>query len=143
MLLWKFVQKIAVSKTAIEWTVQHQLILNEVLDILKSQKLISFPDFEKSFIVYCDASETGLGVVLCQNQDGKLKVISYASRTLTPAEKNYQLDSGKLKFLALKWAITDRFCDYFMYVSLFDVYIDNNPFTYVLATAKLNATGLR
>ena len=66
---------------------------------------MSFPDFKKSFIVYCDASETGLGAVLCQNQDGKLNVISYALRTLTPAKKNYHLHPGKLKFLALKWAI--------------------------------------
>ena len=50
----------------------------------------------------------GWGVVLCQNQDGKLKVISYASRTLTPAEKNYHLHSGKLEFVVLKWAITEQ-----------------------------------
>ena len=77
------------SNTATEWTEQHQLILNEILDILKSPELILFPDFEKLFMMYCDASETGLGAVLCQNQDRKLKVITYASRTLTPAKKNY------------------------------------------------------
>ena len=103
---------------------------------------MSFPDFEKPFIVYCDASETGLGSVLCQNQDGKLKVISYASRTLTPAEKNYQLQSGKLEFLALKLSITDSFRDYLLHGSPFDVYTDNNPFTHVLTVAKSNATGL-
>ena len=86
----------------IEWTEQHQLILNEILDILKSPELMLFPDFEKLYMVYCDASETGLGAVLCQNQDGKLKVISYGSRTLTSAEKNYHIHSGKLEFLALK-----------------------------------------
>ena len=90
---------------------------------------MSFPDFEKPFILYCDASEIGLGSLLCQNQDGKLKVISYASRTLTPAEKNYQLQSGKLEFLALRWSITDRFRDYLLYGSPFDVYTDNNLFT--------------
>ena len=102
------------------WTEQHQLILNKILDILNSPELISFPEFEKPFIVYCDASETGLGAVLCQNQDGKLKFISYASKTLTPAEKNYHLHSGKLEFLALKWAITDRFRDYLLYGSPLD-----------------------
>ena len=59
--------------------------------------------------MYCDASEAGLGAVLCQNQDWKLNVISHASRTVTPAEKKYHLHSGKLEFLALKWAITDSF----------------------------------
>ena len=55
---------------------------------------MSFPYFEKPFILHCDISELDLGAVLCQKQDDKLKVISYASRTLTPAEKNYHLHSG-------------------------------------------------
>ena len=52
-------------------------------------------DFEKSFILSCDASEAGLGAVLCQNQDGKLKVIRHASRALTPAEKKVPSSIGK------------------------------------------------
>ena len=48
----------------------------------------------------------------------------------------------KLEFLALKWAVTDKFHEY-LYGSEFQVYIDNNPLTYVLTTAKLDATGHR
>ena len=59
---------------------------------------MSFPDFEKPFILHCDASELGLEAVLCQKQDDKLKVISYALLTLTPVEKNYHLHSGKKIF---------------------------------------------
>ena len=131
------------SKTAIEWTEQHQLILNKILDILKSPELMSFPDFEKPFIVYCDASETRVGAVICHNQDEILKIISYASSTLAPAETNYNLHHGKLELLALKWAITDRFHDYLLYGSPFDVYTDNYPITNVLTSVELNATGLR
>jgi len=75
-------------------------------------------------------------------QDGEIRVITYASRTLTPAEKNYHLHAGKLEFLALKWAITEQFCDYLYYAHKFTVYTDNNPLTYVLTSAKLNATSL-
>ena len=70
-------------------------------------------------------------------------VIGYASRTLTPAEQNYYLHSGKLEFLALKWAITEQFRDYVAYGPGFTVYTDNNPLTYVMSTAKLTATGHR
>ena len=70
-------------------------------------------------------------------------MISFASRTLTEAERNYHLHSGKLEFLALKWAITDKFSNYLKYGPHFYVYTDNNPLTYVLTTAKLNAVGLR
>lgn len=66
-------------------------------------------------------------------------VIAYGSCTLTAAEKNYHLHAGKLEFLALKWAITDKFCDYLYYAPTFTVYSDNNPLTYILSTAKLNA----
>ena len=105
---------------------------------------MSYPDFTKPFIVaHCDASEKGLGAVLYQEIDGKMKLISYASRTLTHAEKNYHLRSRKLEFLALKWSVTEKFWDYFYYVNEFTVYSDNNPQLYVMSTAKLNATGMR
>ena len=72
-----------------------------------------------------------------------MRVIAYGSRTLTPAERNYHLHSGKLEFLALKWAICDHFRDYLYYAPTFTIFTDNNPLTYVLSSAKLNATGLR
>ena len=48
----------------------------------------------------------------------------------------------KLDFLALKWSITERFHEY-LYGGHFEVYTDNNPLTYILTTAKLDATGQR
>ncbi len=88
-------------------------------------------------------SAQGLGAVLYQKQSEKLCVIAYGSRTLSAAEKNYHLHSGKLEFLALKWSITEKFRDYLYYAPTFTVYSDNNPLTYVLSTAKMNATGCR
>ena len=43
------------------------------------------PDNTKPFEVYCDASGTGLGCVLMQEN----RVIAYASRALRPHEQNY------------------------------------------------------
>jgi hypothetical protein len=84
--------------------------------------------------VHTDASKDGLGAVLYQEQEETMRVIAYASRSLTNAEKNYHLHGGKLKFLALKWAITDHFRDYLYYAPEFTVYTDNNPLTYVLTS---------
>ena len=67
-------------------------------------------------------------------------VIAFASRSLSNTEKNYP--AHKLEFLALKWAITDRFHEY-LYGGQFDVYTDNNPLTYILTSAKLDTTGQR
>ena len=56
--------------------------------------------------------------------------------------RNENYDAHKLEFLALKWAITDRFHEY-LYGGTFDVYTDNNPLTYILTSAKLDAVGQR
>ena len=87
-----------------------------------------------------DASGEGLSAVLHQQQDGVNRVIAYASRSLSKAEKNYPVH--KLEFLALKSAATEKFHDYF-YGNEFTVMTDNNPLTYVLSSAKLDATGHR
>ena len=131
------------SRKKILWLPLHQEIVDDLVGYLRSPEVIAYPDFDVPFIVHCDASESGLGSVLYQRQNGKLRVISFASRTLSPAEKNYHLHSSKLEFLALKWAVTEKFADYLYHGPSFDVYTDNNPLTYVLTTAKLNASGLR
>ena len=63
-------------------------------------------------------------------------MISYTSKSLTKSETKYLVH--KLEFLCLKWAITKQFNKY-LYENTFDVYTDNNPLTYVLTTAKLDA----
>ena len=98
--------------------------------------VMAYPDFERPFVLHTDASSEGLGAVLYQEQGGKLRVVGYGSRTLTPAERSYHLHSGKLEFLALKWAITDKFRDYLFYAPSFTVFTDNNPLTYVMSSAK-------
>ena len=47
--------------------------------------------------------------------------------TLTPAEENYYLHSGKLEFLAKNWSITEKFNDFLYYATSFTVYSDCNP----------------
>ena len=103
--------------------------------------ILAYADYKKPFRLNTDASEKGLGVILYQTQDdGRQRVITYASRSLSKTEKNY--DAHKLEFLAVKWSVTEHFHEY-LYGDEFDVYMDNNPLTYVLTTAKLDATGQR
>ena len=97
------------------WANPHQEApeyLIDCLNCLNKPPVVAYPDFSSVFILHTDASEVGLGAVLYQRQNGKPRVIAYGSSTLTPAEKNYHLHSGKLEFLALKWAVCDPFRDY-------------------------------
>lgn len=89
-------------------------------------------------MLHTDASGEGLGAALYQQQDGKLRVIAYARCGLSKSEKNYPTHI----YLALKWAVCEKFNDY-LYGSEFVVLTDNNPLTYVLTSAKLDAAGHR
>lgn len=131
------------SKAPITWRAEHRDAVTKLVDMLTNPPILAYPSFDLPFILHTDASNEGLGAVLYQCQDNKLRVIGYGSRTLTPAERNYHLHSSKLEFLALKWSVCDKFRDYLYYAPTFTVYTDNNPLTYVLSTARLNAVGHR
>jgi len=75
-----------------------------------------------------------------QDEQGCLRVIAYASRSLSESERRYP--AHKLEFLALKWAVTDKFAGY-LRGARFTVKTDNNPLTYVMKSAKLDACGQR
>ena len=99
--------------------------------------ILAYANFTKAFKLHTDACGTGLGAVLYQTRDdGSKAVIAYASRSLSKAESQYP--AHKLEFPALKWAMAEKFNEY-LYGLTFDVHMDNNPLTYVLSTAKLDA----
>ena len=107
-------------------------------EICTHTSVLGYADYERPFWVHTDASELRLGAVLYQQQEDKmLRVITFASRSLFNFEKHYH--SLKLEFLALKWAIHEQFHEY-LYGSTFEVYMDNNPLTYIMTTTKLDAT---
>ena len=136
------VKKAAVSsRKSIEWLPVHQLALDTLIDAVTSPPILAYPNFELPFFVHTDASKDGLGCILYQEQDGKIRAISYGSRSLKKAEMNYH--SSKLEFLALKWAVTEHFHDYLAYADKFTVYTDNNPLLYVMDSAKLNSISRR
>ena len=68
-------------------------------------------------------------------------MIAHASRSVSKTESSYP--AHKLEFLALKWAVREEFHEYLHGAKTFDTYTDNNPLTYVLTSAKLDACGQR
>ena len=126
------------SKQKIQWGALHQAALEKLIDLVSNPPILAYPDYTSEFFLHTDASAAGLGAILYQKQSKDTRVIAYASRTLKPSEKNYH--SSKLEFLAMKWAITEKFRDYLGYADSFKVYTDNNPLLFVMGLNKPNAT---
>ena len=122
------------------WDKGCQVAFDMLIERLTTAPTLKFADHGVPFVVHTDASTGGLGAALYQQNEGRLQPVAYASRGLSKSEVNYPVH--KLEFLALKWAVTEKFADY-LYGAHFTVMTDNNPLTYVLSSAKVDAAGHR
>ncbi|GJX23034.1 putative reverse transcriptase domain-containing protein [Tanacetum coccineum] len=83
-------------------TLTEELAFQTLKDKLCNVPVLALPDEPEDFVVYCDASEIGLGYVLMQRG----KVIAYVSRQLKIHEKNYttlDLELGAVVFAFKIW----------------------------------------
>ena len=133
--------KKAAKHTPVDWGEEEQKAFDTLKTLCCQAPILAYPNYKLPFILHTDSSLEGLGAVLYQIQNGVRRVIAYASRSVSKTEMNYPVH--KLEFLALKWAVTDKFHDYLYGGNTFEVYTDNNPLTYVLSTAKLDACSHR
>ena len=67
------------------------------------EPVLAHPDWSRPFELHCDGGQAeGLGAVLCQRIDGQERVISFASRSVSATEANYNV--WELECLAIVWA---------------------------------------
>ena len=65
---------------------------------------MAFPDFNGDYILYCDASDVGVGAVLIQKDENEEeKVVSFASKAFSRAEKNWT--TTEKEAFAVVWAL--------------------------------------
>lgn len=120
------------------WSEECENAFQTLKRLLVSAPVLAYADFATPFVLEIDASQAGLGAVLSQEQEGKRRPVAFASLGLRPSERNMSnYSSRKLEFLALKWAVTQKFREYLL-GNKFVVFTDNNPLSY-LQTAKLGA----
>lgn len=96
---------------------------------LMTPPILSYPNFEKPFILYTDASTFALGAILSQeSEDKKEHVIAYASRTLNKHERNYGIT--ELECLAVVWAV--KHFHHYLHGQKFTVITDHAALRYLL-----------
>ncbi|GJR60648.1 putative reverse transcriptase domain-containing protein [Tanacetum coccineum] len=95
-----------------------------------SAPILALPEGSENFVVYCDASHKGLGMVLMQRE----KVIAYASRQLKVHEKNYtthDLELGAVVFALKMWR-------HYLYGTKCVVFTDHKSLQHILDQKELN-----
>jgi hypothetical protein len=111
--------------TTFQWTETHQMSFTTLKNSLTSHPVLICPDFSLPFTLYTDASDTGLGAILHQED----KVVAYENRSLKPAEKNYStIEKG---CLALLYGI--KYFKHYLLGHPFTVYTDHNPLQWLSA----------
>ena len=96
---------------------------------LMTPPILTYPNFERPFILYTDASTFALGAILAQKDERKKEgVIAYASRTLHKHERNYGVT--ELECLAVVWAV--RHFHHYLHGQKFTVITDHAALKYLL-----------
>ena len=129
--------------TEFMWSKECQEGFDALKHALTTAPVLAYPDYTQPFVLETDASLKGLGAVLSQKgKDREVRIIAYASRSLRPSERSmHDYSSAKIKLMALKWSVCEKFKDYLL-GSKFTVFTDNNPLVYV-KTSKIGAAQIR
>ena len=87
------------------WSESCKEAFEELKRQLTEAPILAYPAFGRDFTLETDASNRGLGAVLSQYQeDKKLHPVAFASRALSPAERNYSITD--LETLAVVWSVS-------------------------------------
>ncbi|KAE8992611.1 Transposon Tf2-6 polyprotein [Phytophthora fragariae] len=111
------------ADAAWSWRPEHQTAFDAVKTSLSTAPVLMLPDHSKPFHVVCDASDFAIGCALMQfNDEGRERVVSYQSRQLKPAERNYPVHDKEL--LAMRYALI-KFRVYLLGEQTFAIYTDH------------------
>ncbi|GKC17252.1 putative reverse transcriptase domain-containing protein [Tanacetum coccineum] len=113
-----------------DWGEKEENAFQLIKQKLCSAPILALPKGSKDFMVYCDASHKGLGVVLMQRE----KVIAYTSRQLKIHEKNYtthDLELGSVVFALKIWR-------HYLYGTRCTVFTDHKSLQHILDQKELN-----
>jgi hypothetical protein len=74
---------------SVSWTPACEEALRQIKTVFSCTPVLQLPKLEEPFVLQTDASATGVGAVLLQDQDGTLHPVCFASRKLLDRETRY------------------------------------------------------
>ncbi|GJS31008.1 putative reverse transcriptase domain-containing protein [Tanacetum coccineum] len=126
----KSMTKLTQKKVKFDWGDKQEAAFQLLKQKLCNTPILALPEGAENFIVYCDASHKGLGVVLMQNE----KAIAYASRQLKIHKKNYtnhDLELGAVVSTLKIWR-------HYKYGTKCNVFTDHKSLQHILDQKELN-----
>jgi hypothetical protein len=118
------------KETKFKWSPQCEDAFLTLKKLLTTAPVLTQPDIEKPFDVYCDASGTGIRGVLMQ--DGR--AIAYASRQLRRYEEHYP--THDLELLAVVYTL--KVWRHYLLGNLVYIYTDHKSLKYLFTQPDLN-----
>ena len=115
---------------AFDWEAKQEKAFQTLKQALCTAPILSLPEGIEDFVVYCDASNQGLGCVLMQRG----KVIAYASRQLKTHEVNYtthDLELGAVVFALKIWR-------HYLYGTKSTIFTDHKSLQHIFDQKELN-----
>ena len=119
------------------WSESHQKAFLEVKELLVKPPILHLARPVGRFILYCDTSKTHTGSSLWQVQDGKPRLLGYASKSLPEACKNYSVTELEMTGLA----INIHLWKHLLLRVEFDCAVDHRALPYIMKSKNLPATG--
>ena len=81
-----------VGKHKLQWTSECQQAFDTAKAVMAKQAFLAYPDHNKPFHVFCDASDLQLGAAIIQDK----KPVAFFSRKLNTAQRNYTVGEKEL-----------------------------------------------
>ena len=131
--LMKLIYDLTRKERQFVWGQEQQTAFDEIKSRLQKPPVLHLPDEKRRFHLYSDTSNHAKGSALCQIQNGKPKLIAYASQRLLEAAKNYSITEFEMCGLAIDMA---SFAHLLKKVD-FDAIVDHLALVYILKTTKI------
>jgi ribonuclease HI len=112
------------------WTESCEKSFQELKRRLTTTLVLTLPNIQRDFVVYCDTSRQGLECVFMQDE----KVVAYASRQLKPHEQNYP--THDLEFAAVVHAL--KILRHYLIGNKCEIYTDHKSLKYIFTQPDLN-----